>query len=568
MSDNKRASNAILKGIKHLINKEIENISADKTYTGIIQNIKEDNLYDVLINGNLYTNLPSIFTGLKIYDSVKVKIPQGQYSQMYIDGKYNTKVNVPETLPNPFSLIFNGAVNAEYDGAKEVTVTIPSGGGETGTSDYNNLENKPSINNITLEGNKTLEELNIQPKGNYLIEEEDPTVPEYVKNISEIDIDNWNNKTNFSGDYNDLQNKPNIPTKTSELTNDSNFVSDKNYVHTDNNYTTIEKDKLNGIQNGAEVNVQSDWNETDTTSDSYIKNKPIIPSVPEYTIEEVSVTSGYLKTYQLKKDSEYIGTKINIPKDMVVSGGSVEVVKETGIPYEGAVVGDKYIDLIIVNSTSSHIYIPVKELVDVYTAGTSISVNESNVISVIVDTSLSSSSVNPVQNKVIKSALDEKLSATGNASNVVNTFTQASTRANLTTGEKLSISLGKIMKWFIDLKTVAFSGNYNDLSNKPTSLPANGGNADSAIKLATPRKIAGTSFDGTADISISYNNLTDKPTIPSGVQVIDDLTSSSTTASLSANQGRILKGYVDKKVVVSSTEPSGQQVGDTWYEII
>lgn len=94
------------------------------------------------------------------------------------------------------------------------------------------------------------------------------------------------------------------------------------------------------------------------------------------------------------------------------------------------------------------------------------------------------------------------------------------------------------------------------------------GTASSATKLATARKIAGTSFDGTKDISISYNNLTDKPTIPSGVQVIDNLTSSSTTASLSANQGRILKGYIDKKVVVSSTQPSGQQTGDTWYQII
>lgn len=68
--------------------------------------------------------------------------------------------------------------------------------------------------------------------------------------------------------------------------------------------------------------------------------------------------------------------------------------------------------------------------------------------------------------------------------------------------------------------------------------------------------------------TIDYNSLINKPTIPSGVQVIDNLTSSSTTASLSANQGRILKGYLDKKVVVSSTQPSGQQTGDTWYQII
>ena len=70
-----------------------------------------------------------------------------------------------------------------------------------------------------------------------------------------------------------------------------------------------------------------------------------------------------------------------------------------------------------------------------------------------------------------------KLDKTGDASNVTNTITTASTRANLSTGEKLSISLGKIAKWFSDLKTVAFSGSYNDLSNKPTSLPANGGNS-------------------------------------------------------------------------------------------
>ena len=58
-----------------------------------------------------------------------------------------------------------------------------------------------------------------------------------------------------------------------------NIVTDANYVHTDNNYTTREKSKLAGISTGAEVNVQSDWNVTDTSSDAYIKNKPTIPTV-------------------------------------------------------------------------------------------------------------------------------------------------------------------------------------------------------------------------------------------------------------------------------------------------
>lgn len=41
------------------------------------------------------------------------------------------------------------------------------------STDYSKLSNKPSINDVTLEGNKTLEELGIQPKGNYLTEHQD-----------------------------------------------------------------------------------------------------------------------------------------------------------------------------------------------------------------------------------------------------------------------------------------------------------------------------------------------------------------------------------------------------------
>jgi len=39
--------------------------------------------------------------------------------------------------------------------------------GEDGTTDYNDLYNKPSINNVELSGNKTSDDLNLQEKGNY-----------------------------------------------------------------------------------------------------------------------------------------------------------------------------------------------------------------------------------------------------------------------------------------------------------------------------------------------------------------------------------------------------------------
>ena len=51
-------------------------------------------------------------------------------------------------------------------------------------------------------------------------------------------------------------------------------VQDANYVHTDNNFTNADVTKLSGIEAGAEANVQSNWAESDNTSDAYIQNKP------------------------------------------------------------------------------------------------------------------------------------------------------------------------------------------------------------------------------------------------------------------------------------------------------
>lgn len=48
-------------------------------------------------------------------------------------------------------------------------------------------------------------------------------------------------------------------------------------------------------------------------------------------------------------------------------------------------------------------------------------------------------------------------------------FTEAKERKNLTSGEKIHLMLGKIAKFFTDLKTVAFTGSYKDLTDKPSA---------------------------------------------------------------------------------------------------
>ena len=118
----------------------------------------------------------------------------------------------------------------------------------------------------------------------------------------------------FSGAYADITGTPYIPTKTSDLTNDSNFASDANYVHTDNNFTTALKNKLDGIATGAEVNVQSDWDVADTSSDAFIKNKPAIPTkTSDLTNDSGFITSAALptKTSDLTNDSGFITNQVN-----------------------------------------------------------------------------------------------------------------------------------------------------------------------------------------------------------------------------------------------------------------
>ena len=77
------------------------------------------------------------------------------------------------------------------------------------------------------------------------------------------------------------------------------------------------------------------------------------------------------------------------------------------------------------------------------------------------------------------------------------TFTEAATRANITSGETLSTLFGKIKKFFTDLKTVAFTGSYTDLSNKPTSM-------QNPNSLTLTMNGSTTNYNGSATASKSW----------------------------------------------------------------
>ena len=111
--------------------------------------------------------------------------------------------------------------------------------------------------------------------------------------ITDAKVSEWNNKSNFSGSYLNLTDKPTIPTKVSELTNDSNFVDnthnhDDRYASIDTQHTHDNKVVLDGITSEK----VSSWDSKSEFSGNYndLQNLPVIPS----------------KNSQLINDSNYI----------------------------------------------------------------------------------------------------------------------------------------------------------------------------------------------------------------------------------------------------------------------
>lgn len=109
----------------------------------------------------------------------------------------------------------------------------------TGTQDYNELENLPSINGIQIKGNITLEDLKIQPKGNYVEKEEGKELSsndftdedqKKLNNIEDGAEVNIIDSISINGVEKEIENKSvniTVPTKVSELDNDNKFVDDK-----------------------------------------------------------------------------------------------------------------------------------------------------------------------------------------------------------------------------------------------------------------------------------------------------------------------------------------------------
>lgn len=101
-----------------------------------------------------------------------------------------------------------------------------------------------------------------------------------VKHITNAERTAWNNKSDFSGDYGDLTNKPSIPSKTSDLTNDSGYITNAalSPYATNTSLNNHINDNVKHITSAE----RTAWNNKSDFSGDYndLTNKPTIPTVP------------------------------------------------------------------------------------------------------------------------------------------------------------------------------------------------------------------------------------------------------------------------------------------------
>lgn len=350
------------------------------------------------------------------------------------------------------------------------------GGGGGGTDNYNDLTNRPKINNVTLTGNKTTSDLGIVENVQADWDEDDSTAPSYI------------------------QNKPNIPSGvvvdttydgTSENAQAGTAVAQAISTKVDkvtgkglseNDYTNADKAKLDGIETGAEANVQANWTQTDTTADDYIKNKPTIPTVNDavLTVQKNGTAVGTFSA------NAATGTTINIT--VPVDAEDVDALPDT----------TKYgASLALSIDSSTYVVTATLKDQDGNTLGTA------QTIDLPLETVVVGGSYDDTTKKVILTLKN------GNTIDFSVADLVAGLQTEITSTNKLDADLVDDTTSAHKFVTAAdkaawnaksdFSGDYDDLTNKPT-IPAAQVNAD---------------WNATSGVAQILN----KPTIPAAVTV-------------------------------------------------
>ena len=345
--------------------------------------------------------------------------------------------------------------------------------------------------------------------------------------------------TLFSGKYADLIGKPTIPTKTSDITNDSNFVTTS---------------QLNTKADTIHTHSYEDLTDKPTLfSGKYadLTGKPTIPT----KVSELTNDSSFATTVQLSTKANTVHTHDYADlenKPTLFSGKYIDLLDKPTIPSKTSELTNdsNFVDTIALatkaNLTHSHSYSDLedkpilfsgayKDLTGKPTIPTKISelTNDSSFATTSQLNTELNKKANTSHTHVYSDILDAPVSFNGNYEDLINKPTIPTKVSDLENDENFAttsqLNSGLNTKAnsththsyaeLEDLPTL-FSGNYNDLLNKP-KIPTVVSDLTNDLNFVDTTALA-TKSDKTH--THSYSSLTDLPTLKTRVSDMDDAT--------------------------------------------
>lgn len=203
-------------------------------------------------------------------------------------------------------------------------------------------------------------------------------------------------------------------------------------------------------------------------ADDGLKVKIPEVKVPKYSlVKDETAANGDIATYHLTKDGVNEGVAINIPKDLVVSSGSVETFTSGALP-EGVTEAGTYIKLTLANSTKP-LYINVSTLIEYVTGGS----GENDAIQINVSSDTHKVTANVKNGSLTKEMLAAGVVASlGKADTAVQTVTAGVTNGTIKVdGNEVAVaglqdaafatveSINETAQGYVDTAKAALEGN-------------------------------------------------------------------------------------------------------------
>lgn len=287
--------------------------------------------------------------------------------------------------------------------------------------------------------------------------------------------------------------------------------------------SATDKEKLDGVQAGAQANVQADWAQDDSTADDYILHKPDISQLPKFSIKVVSD----LPVSDISYTTIYLVPITNSASPDIYTE-YIRVKGENGASDAWEALGTQTVDLSdYVTTTAMNTALNAKQ--DALTAGANVSIATVNGVLTVSATDTTYSDATQQAHGLMSTADKTKLDG------IQTGATTVSVTQTLASGTKIG--------------TVTVNGTDTDLYCET--------NTDTTYSAGTGLSLSGTTFSNSApNVKSDWNaaagtdaEILNKPTIPNYSNATPSASGVGGSAGLMSATD---KEKLDKMVVISS----------------